>query len=158
MSLLSLISGGVCKCPSPGAADQGSAHQIFTFLRKWPLPWKCTKSIRNANVIDNHAKYSFDQPWFLFGWAGSLSIFQAVDTAGKRCFSWARKEFLVLLALIYQTRLRLNLDKHYIPDHGIDKSYVEKTHQERIYQVRNFKSSSFCVKRNYYKHAVVMHL
>ena len=58
-------------------------------------------------------------------WMGKIH-FQAVDTAGKRCFSWARKEFLVLLALIYQAKLRLNLDKQHIPDRNIDNGYVDR--------------------------------
>ena len=58
-------------------------------------------------------------------WMGRIH-FGPVDTAGKRCFSLARKEFLVLLALIYQAKLRLNLDKHHNPDRGIDRGYVER--------------------------------
>ena len=34
---------------------------------------KMYKINKECEVIDNHAKYSFDQAWFLFGWAGSLS-------------------------------------------------------------------------------------
>ena len=62
------------------------ASNIYIFT-KMTFALKMYKINKECEVIDNHAKYSFDQAWFLFGWAGSLSIFQAVDTAGKRCFS-----------------------------------------------------------------------
>ena len=54
---------------------------------------KMYKINKECEVIDNHAKYSFDQAWFLFGWAGSKQWI----LLGSDVFHELDKSFLALI-------------------------------------------------------------
>ena len=70
-----------------------------------------------------------------FGWAG----FKQWILLGSDVFHELDKSFLALIYNGIAGGTRAKPKHTSYSRRGIDKSYVEKTHQERIYQVGNFR-------------------